>query len=85
MGKETKLYKTKEPRSRAEIGELLHRLADDVAQGSVRLDQGQREVVLELPDILQLEVEAESEEKGEKGSEHSIEIELKWRVGQEHA
>jgi amphi-Trp domain-containing protein len=81
MSKETELFKTKEPKSRSDISRFLHRLADDIGDGQIRLERGQTEIVLELPDTLLFEVEAEGKDKKEKGSEHSVEIELKWYVG----
>lgn len=49
-----------------------------VTTDAVVLSQGTEDLQLELPDNLTLEVQVENEEKKRKGTEHSLEIELKW-------
>lgn len=78
MGKETRLFKSEERKDRAEVSEFLHRLADRVASGNVVLGQGQDEIALELPSSLILEVQVEDEDKGARGVQHSLEVEIKW-------
>jgi amphi-Trp domain-containing protein len=78
MGREIELFKSKERKNRQEVAEFLRLLADKVASGSIVLKQGQDEVTVQLPDILQLEVEVEDEQKRKKGVQHKLEIELKW-------
>ncbi len=78
MGRETVLFKSKERKSRKDVSDFLHQLADKIAAGNLMLRQGQDEVNLELPDNLVLEVEVEDEQKHKKGLRHQLEIELKW-------
>ncbi len=78
MGREIELFKSKERKDRQEVAEFLRLLAEKVASGSIVLKQGQEEVTVQLPDVLQLEVEVEDEQKSKKGLQHKLEIELKW-------
>ena len=78
MGKETKLFKSEERKTRAEVSAFLHQLADKLAEGQVVLRQGQDEIVLQLPHSLILEIQVEDENKKRKGIQHSLEVEIKW-------
>lgn len=78
MGKETRLFKSEERKSRAEVSEFLRQLADKIVEGQVMLRQAQGEVALQLPGSLTLEVQVEDEDKGARGVQHSLEVELKW-------
>ena len=78
MAKEVRLFKSKERKTREEVVAFLHELADKISTGAVTLSQGTEELQLELPENLVLEVQVEDEEKKTKGTEHSLEIELKW-------
>ena len=78
MGKETRLFKSEERKSRSDVGEFLHQLADKIAQGQVVLSQGQEEIALKLPHSVILEVQVEDEDKKAKGVQHSLEVEIKW-------
>ena len=78
MGRETRLFKSQERKSRAEVSNFLHQLADKISNGSVVLSQGAEDLTLQLPESLILEVQVEDEEKGTKGIQHSLEVELKW-------
>jgi amphi-Trp domain-containing protein len=78
MGRETRLFKSEERKDRESVGVFLHQLADKVTQGQVILRQGQEEIVLDLPHNLILEVQVEDEDKGSKGIQHSLEVEIKW-------
>ncbi len=78
MGKEIRLFKSQERKSRSEAGEFLHRLADRISGGQITLGQGQEEIELKLPTSIILEVQVEDEDKGAKGVQHSLEIEIKW-------
>ncbi len=78
MGKETRLFKSEERKSRTDIGAFLHQLADKISAGEVVLRQGQQEIILQLPGTLILEVQVEDEDKKTKGIQHSLEVELKW-------
>jgi amphi-Trp domain-containing protein len=77
MGKETRLFKSEEPKSRADVGAFLRQLADKLDSGEVILRQGAEELTLTLPHDLILEIQVEDEEKS-RGTQHSLEIEIKW-------
>jgi amphi-Trp domain-containing protein len=77
MSPETVLFKSEEPKDRAEAAAFLRQLADKVEAGQVVLRQDAGEVTLTLPARLTLEVKAEEEEK-RGGRKHSLEVELEW-------
>lgn len=81
MGKETRLFKSEERHTRAEVAAFLHQLADKVGQGQVVLRQGNEEITLALPSNLILEIQVEDEDKKSKGIQHSLEVEIKWFHG----
>jgi amphi-Trp domain-containing protein len=81
MGKETRLFKSEEKHTRAEVSAFLHQLADKVNQGQVILRQGNEEINLALPSNLILEIQVEDEDKKRKGIQHSLEVEIKWFDG----
>jgi len=83
MGKETRLFKSEEKKSRADAAEFLRRLADKVADGRVVLSQGSEDLPLQIPANVILEVQVEDEKKGRKGVQHSLEVEIKWFDGEE--
>jgi amphi-Trp domain-containing protein len=78
MGKETKLFKSEERKSRSDVSAFLHQLADKISEGQVVLRQGREEIALQIPHSLILEVQVEDENKKSKGIQHSLELELKW-------
>jgi amphi-Trp domain-containing protein len=78
MGKETRLFKSEEKKSRSEVAAFLHQLADKVGEGQVVLRQGKQEIMLELAHNLILEIQVEDEDKKRKGIQHSLEVEIKW-------
>ena len=78
MGKEIKLFKSEEKVNRSELTDFIHQLADKISAGQVVLRQGQEEITLDLPQRLILEVQVEDEDKGARGTQHSLEVEIKW-------
>lgn len=78
MGKETRLFKSQEPKSRVEVGEFLRQIADKLDSGEVVLRWGSEELTLTIPENLVLEIQVEDEDKKQKGIQHSLEIEIKW-------
>ena len=78
MGKEKKLFKIEERRSRSDVSAFLQQLAEKIGEGRVILRQGQEELSLDLPHNLILEIQVEDEDKKRKGIQHSLEIEIKW-------
>lgn len=57
MGKETRLFKSEERKSRSDVSTFLHQLADKISEGQVVLRQGQEEITLQLPHSLTLEAQ----------------------------
>jgi amphi-Trp domain-containing protein len=78
MGKETRLFKSEERKSRSDLSDFVHQLADKISAGRVVLRQGQEKITLQLPPSLTLEVQVEDEDKGARGVQHSLEVEIKW-------
>lgn len=81
MGKETRLFKTEERKTRADAAAFLRQLADKLEPGRVVLRSGQDELTLDVPANVVLEVQVEEEAKGGGGLQHSLEVELTWREG----
>ena len=59
MGKETRLFKTEERKTRTDVSNFLHQLADKISNGTVVLSQGAEEITLQLPQNVILEIQAE--------------------------
>lgn len=78
MEKETRLFKSEERKSRSDLSDFVRQLADKISEGRVVLRQGQEEITLQLPQRMILEVQVEDEDKGAKGIQHSLEMEIKW-------
>ncbi|SUD91945.1 amphi-Trp domain-containing protein [Psychrobacter phenylpyruvicus] len=78
MSREKTLFKSKERKSKHEIVAFLRQLADKIDEGSVVLSKGSEELALQLPENITLEVKAEDEMKRKRGTQHSLEVELKW-------
>ncbi|PIE37377.1 MAG: amphi-Trp domain-containing protein [Gammaproteobacteria bacterium] len=78
MGRETTLFSSKEPKSRADVASFLHDLANRIEQGEIKLRRGSDEIRFDLADQVILELKLEDEEKRHKGIRHSFEVELKW-------
>lgn len=78
MGRETRLFKSEERKTRTEVSEFLTQLATKISNGMVILRQGQDEITLQIPHNLVLEIQVEDEDKNTKGVQHSLEVEIKW-------
>ncbi len=78
MGKETRVFKSEERKTRDEVSTFLTQLATKISAGQVVLRQGQEEVTLKLPSNLVLEIQVEDEDKKRRGIQHSLELEIKW-------
>ena len=78
MGKEIRLFKSEERMNRANVSTFLHQLADKLNEGRVILRQGEEELTIDLPHNLILEIQVEDEDKKSKGTQHSLEVEIKW-------
>ncbi len=82
MSRETVLLKSEEKTSRDSVAEFLRNLASKVESGEVVLKQEERELRLDLPQNLVLEVKVEEKQKG-GGVKKSLEVEIEWYEGQE--
>jgi len=78
MGEEVRLFESEERMTRSDVAAFVRQLADKIDAGEVVLRQGEEEITLTIPSRLTLEVQVEDEDKGTKGTEHSLEIELAW-------
>lgn len=78
MAKSKVLLSTEEPMSREKLAELLHDLADKMAEGEVILRQGNDGINLEIPTNLVLEVKVEEKETKQKGTKSTLELEIEW-------
>jgi len=78
MGKEVRLFKSETHKSRDEVTAFLRQLAERIDEGTVNLSGSGQHVQLVIPARLTLEIQAEDEDKGSRGTQHSLEIELKW-------
>lgn len=74
---EVTLFECEGEKTRADVCAFLHELADEIADGRVTLDYGNKEIVLRLPEDVLLEVEVE-EETADEGTQRSLEIEIEW-------
>ena len=81
MGREIKLFKSEEKKSRSDISAFLRQIADKIDTGTVTLRQGDNELSLEIPETAILQVQVEDEQKKRKGTQHSLELEIKWYDG----
>lgn len=78
MGKEVRLFKSEERKSRPEVTAFLRELADKIDSGQVILRQSEEQTTLEIPQNLVLEIQVDNEDKKHKGVQHSLEIEITW-------
>ena len=83
MGKEVVLFKSEERKSRSDLSEFLHQLADKISKDEVILRQDNQEITLQIPQNLVIEIKVEDENKGDKGIQHSLEVEIKWFNGEQ--
>ncbi|HCY88294.1 MAG TPA: amphi-Trp domain-containing protein [Desulfobacteraceae bacterium] len=80
MGKETVLLKSEEKMSGQEAAKLLRDIADKVEKGRVVLTRGNEEVILELPERVEVGIKAE-EEVGKSATKRKLEVEIEWKLG----
>lgn len=81
MSKKEVLFKSDERRDLKNLAEFLHGLADKIAAGEITLKQGDSEVSLNLPNIVELELEVE-QKVGKNKTKKSIELEIEWKEGE---
>jgi amphi-Trp domain-containing protein len=80
MGKKKILFKSDEPRDLQTVAAFLRDLADKLEQNEVTFRQGNDEVTIVLPDIVDFEVEVEEKVKKHK-TKRSLELEIDWVEG----
>lgn len=83
MGREIKLLKSEERKTRTEASAFMRQLADKIESGHVILRTGQTELALDIPATVILELQVEDEDKRAKGTQHSLEVTIKWFDGDE--
>jgi amphi-Trp domain-containing protein len=83
MAKKSVLIKNKDRMAREDAAAFLRQLADKLESGKVHLVQGTREVAMEIPAQLTLEVKVDDKPKPRKGTKRSLEVELEWYPGKD--
>lgn len=80
MGKETVLFKSEQKMSIGDAVVFLRQVADKLEKQQIILIQGDKEVTLNIPDRIELEVKAEKE-VGKRKTKEKLEFEIEWIVG----
>lgn len=76
------LFKSEEKKNLKDTAKILKQIADKIETGTVVLKKGEKEVIVEIPPKITLEIEAE--EKYKKGQiKKSLEIEIEWIEGED--
>jgi len=76
------LFKTESDRSRSEIADYLHRVADSLSEGGeINLQSGGESISIDPAERSTFEVKVEREGTPEN-PEHSIEFEIEWKEGE---
>ncbi len=81
MADKKKLFDSSVLKTREEASRFLRELADKVESGSVSVVQGDQELTIEVPQQVKLDFEFTEKNKGAKGIQQEIEVELKWYEG----
>lgn len=75
------LFKSEEMKSNKEAADILRQIADKVEEGSILLKKGEKEVTVNIPSKLEVEIEASQKDK--KGQvKKQLEVELEWIEGE---
>ncbi len=77
---ETILFKSKEQKTAQEAAAALRQIAEKLEGGQISLKRGEKEVILQVPANLVLEMKVEEEQKGQQ-VEKKLEIEMEWIEG----
>ena len=80
MGRETVLFKSEQKMSIEDAAVFLRNVADKLEKQQVVLIQGDKEVTLNIPDRIELEIKAEKE-VGKNKTKEKLEFEIGWIVG----
>lgn len=79
MGKEQVLFKSEEKMSSKEAANLLREIADKIEKGKISIAQADKQISLEIPQRVEVELKAEKEISHKKTTE-KLEIEIEWIV-----
>lgn len=77
MSEKTMLFRAEEWKSRQSVATFLRELADNLEGGQVTLRRGEEEVILSLPETVELEIEVTEKVKEHK-TQRELEIEIEW-------
>jgi len=80
MGRETVLFKSEQKMSIGDAAIFLRKVADKPEKRQIILIQGDKEVKLDIPDRIELEIKAEKE-VGKNKTKKKLEFEIEWIVG----
>lgn len=80
MAPSTRLVKSSQVMTRNELADLLEGLAARIRDGAVSLTSGPDTTTLEIPERVNVDVEATSAEKP-RGTKLELEIEIDWYPG----
>ena len=83
MAKKSVLLKNTDRTTRSDAVAFLRQLADKLEAGQVHLVQGTREVAMDIPEKLILEVKVSDKPRRRMGTKRSLELELEWYTGTE--
>lgn len=75
----TRLVKSKETRSRAELADFLEHLASRVREGNLLFHQGAEDLAVALPEALRVDVEVVDSVKPSR-RKRELEIEIWWEI-----
>ena len=81
MAKKSVLIKNEKRMARGEAAAFLRQLADKLESGQIHMVQGNREVALDVPAQVMLEVQVDDKPKRQKGTKRSLEVEIEWYTG----
>ena len=84
MGDERTLYESESHRTTAEVIDFLQQLARWLGDRRLGLDRDGETMWMAVPDEVELEIELEEENEGDRWVKRSLEIEITWmeeRVG----
>lgn len=73
------LFKNQEYKTKEEAADTIRQLAQKIEEGKVVLQKGTEELVVDIPNKVEVEIKVDEKHKGEV--KRSLEIELEWKEG----